>query len=174
MDIFGEELLFEAGSKEAADHQKYQGAEQNDPAVRDGAPDQPVVKAVEAPFALLLNREFLCFRRSLDVVAQEGNEGHGDNERAQQGSGHHDRKAFEELTGIACEHQEREIGDDVGDGGKEDRRREFRRTEPRRNSARKAVCKASLDPVARDHRHIDQKSQRDNERCHGNLLEIDA
>src|ERR1700730_10063147 len=104
--------------------------------MRDGAPDKPVVKAVKTSFALLFDTEFFLFGRSLDVVGQKWNERHGNNERAQRRSGHHDRKAFEKLAGIACQHQERKISDDVRDGGKENCRREFSGTEPRSNTAR--------------------------------------
>src|SRR5258706_11660762 len=83
LNILWKELLLEMGSKNAANDKKHQGAKQDDPAVRDRAPDQPVVKAVEAPLALLFNTEFFLFSRSLNVVAQEWNERHRNNERAQ-------------------------------------------------------------------------------------------
>src|ERR1700730_1980087 len=162
------------GSKKTANHQEYHGAKHDAPAVRDRAPDKPVVKAVEAPLALLFNTGFFLSRRSLYVVAQEWNERHGNNERAQQRSGHHEWKAFEELPGIACQHQERKIGDYIGDGGKEDCSRQFRRTEPRSDAARKAVRETSLYPIPGYHRHVDQEPQRDNECRYGNLLEINT
>src|ERR1700730_14777604 len=174
LNVFGKELLLEVGSDEAADHKEHEGTKEDAPAVRDRAADKSVVKAVKTPLSLLLDTQLLLLRWPLEVVAQEWDKRHGNYERTQQRSSHHDRKASEELTGIARQHQKRKITDDVGDCGKEDRGRQFRRTEPRRNAARKAVCETALDSIPGDHRHIDQEPQRDNERCHRHLLQIDA
>lgn len=70
--------------------------------MRDGVSDKPVVKSVETPFALLFNSEFFLFRGPLDVVAQEWNEHHGNNERAQQRRGDHNRKTSKELRRAAA------------------------------------------------------------------------
>src|SRR5260370_40125538 len=57
LNIFRKELLLEVGSNEGANQQKYERTEQDAPALQDRATDQPVVKAVEAPLALLLDTE---------------------------------------------------------------------------------------------------------------------
>src|SRR5438477_13054352 len=97
------------GSNEGTNHQKYEGTEQDAPAVCDCATDKPVVETVKPPLALLLDTEFFLFGRPLNVVTQEWNERHGNDECAEQGSSHHNRKASEELTRIARQHQERKI-----------------------------------------------------------------
>ena len=142
--------------------------------MRDRASHKPVVKAIEPVLALLFNRGFFLFGRSLDVITQEWNKSHRYDERAKQRSGHDNGQAAKELTGITCQHQERKIGDDVGDRGKEDCCRQLRGTQPGRDIARQAFCETSLDAVAGDHRHIHQKSQSNDERGHRNLLEIDT
>src|SRR5260370_9413596 len=127
------------GSNEGTNHQKYEGTKQDAPAVRNRATDKSVVKAVKAPLPLLLDTELFLFGWPLNVVTKERNEGHGNDECAEQRSSHHDRKASEELTGSACQHQECKIADNVGDCGKQDRRHEFRRTQPTRNGTRKTL-----------------------------------
>ncbi len=174
MDVFGEELLLETGSEEASHRQEYEGSGKHAPAVRDGAPHQPVVEAVEAALALLFDRGLALLRRPLDVVTEEGDERHGHHERAEQRRGHHDGKAPQELARIAGQHQERQVGDDVGDGGEEDGRRQLRGAEPGRDSPRKARGQTSLDPVPGDDGHVDQEPERDDERRHRHLLEVDA
>src|SRR6266404_1482048 len=140
----------------------------------DRTTDKSVVKTIKPSLSLLLNTELLFLRWPLNVVAQEWNERHGNNECAEQRGSHYDRKASEELTGIACQHQERKIGDDVGDCGKEDRGCQFCRSEPRRNAARKTLGETALDSIPGDDRHIDQEPERNNERCDRHLLKIYA
>src|ERR1700691_6536151 len=156
--------------KEGANYKKYQGAQQDAPAVSDGATDKSVVEAVEAPLSLLLDAELFLFGWAQDVIAQQRDESHSNDERAQQRNGHHDGKAAQELAGIASQHQEWKIGDDVSNRGIEDRSRQFGRTEPRRNAARQAIRETALDAISGNHRHINQQPQRDNERRHRNLL----
>jgi hypothetical protein len=170
LNILGKELLLKMRGKKAADHKKYQRAQQDAPAVSDGATDKFVVEAVEAPLSLLLDAELFLFWWPQDVVAQERDKSHGNDQRAQQRNGHHDGKAAEELSGVASQHQEGKIGDDVGNGGIEDRGRQLCRTKPRRDTARQAIRETALDTISGNHRHIDQQPQRDNERRHRNLL----
>src|SRR5260370_12295347 len=150
LNVFRKKLLLEMGSNEGTNHQKDEGTKQDAPAVRDRATDKSVVKAVKAPLPLLLDTELFLFGWPLNVVTQEWNKRHGNNERTQQRSSHHDRKGSEELTGIACQHQERKIGDDVRDCGKEDRGCQFRRSEPRRNADRKTLGETALDSIPPD------------------------
>src|ERR1700730_10819385 len=93
LNVFRKELLLEVGSNEAANHQKYERTEQDAPAMRDRAADQPVVEVGKASLSLLLNRELFLFWGSLNVVTQEWNERHGNDECAEQRSSHYDRKA---------------------------------------------------------------------------------
>jgi len=50
------------------------------------------------------------------VIAQLRNEGHRDDARCDQRTGHDHRQTIEEGSGIAGQHQKREIRDDVGNG----------------------------------------------------------
>lgn len=61
------------------------------------------------------------------------------------------------------------VGNDVGNGGIEDRGGQFCRTKPCRNAAWQAIREAALDSITGDHRHVDHQPQRDHERCHRNL-----
>lgn len=69
-----------------------------------------------------------------------------------------DGEASDKLTGITSQHRERKTGDDIGDGGKEDSGRKFRRAETWSDAAQKAVRETSRDPVAGDRRHIDHRA----------------
>src|SRR5258708_3872739 len=124
--------------------------------MRDCAPHQPVVKAVEASLSLLFDRKFPLLGRSLYVVTQERYEGHCYDQRTEQRSSHHDGKAAEELTGVAVQHKERKVSDDVCDRGEKDCRRQLCRTEPRRDDALEPICEATLDAVSGDYWNIDQ------------------
>src|SRR5271169_6181236 len=100
-----------------------------------GFADEFVVKTVEPSLTSLLDRRLWLCWSTQNVVAQERNKRHCNTQRAQQRSGHHDGEALQELAGIAGEHQEWQIGDDIRDRCVENRGCEFGGAEPACNRA---------------------------------------
>src|SRR5437870_5565251 len=73
--------------------------------------------------------------RPLNVVTQQRNERHGNYQSTEQCCSHDDGEAFEKLSGVAAEHEERKIGNDVGQGCVKDGSSQLGRTQPRSYSA---------------------------------------
>src|SRR5208282_2722049 len=81
LDIVGKELGFKPGTKETADHQENQGPAEDSPTVFYGFADKPIIEAVKSSLPSLLNRRFRLCRRTQNVVPQEGNKRHGNDQR---------------------------------------------------------------------------------------------
>src|SRR5882757_11273466 len=119
---------------------------------------QPVIEAIKAPLPLLLQGRFFPSRRSLNVVTQEWNKRHGNHQGTQQRCGHDDGEAFEKLSSVAAEHEERKIGNDVRQGCVKDGRGQLGRSQPRCYSAWQSFGETAFDTVASYYRNIDQQT----------------
>src|SRR2546429_6690110 len=91
---------------------------------------QPVIKAIKAPLALLFYRGLFPGRRALNVVTQQWNKRHGNDQCTEQRRSHDDGEAFEKLSGVAAEHEERKISNDVRQGCVKDGRDQLGRSQP--------------------------------------------
>src|SRR5271167_4624382 len=174
LDIFGKELGLKPRTEQGAWNQENQGPDEDSPTVFYGLADESVIEAVKSPLPSLLDGRFSFCWSTQNVVAQERNKRHRNNVRAQQGSRHHHREALQELAGIAGEHQKWQVGDNIRDGRVENRGCQLCRAEPAGNAARKPFRQVAFYAVAGDHRHVHEKTHRDDQRCDGDLLKIDS
>src|SRR5437879_3156211 len=119
---------------------------------------QPVIEAIKASLTLLFYSGLFPGRRALNVVTQQWNKRHGNDQSTQQRRGHDDGEAFEKLSGVAAEHEERKIGNDVRQRRVKNGRRQFRRTEPRRDATRQSLREAALNTVTGYNGNVDQQT----------------
>src|SRR5882724_8370630 len=119
---------------------------------------QPVIEAIKAPLALLFYSGLFPGWRALNVVTQQWHKRHGNHQSTQQRRGHDDGEAFEKLSGVAVEHEERKIGNDVRQRRVKNGRRQFGRTEPRRDATRQSLREAPLNTVTGYNGNVDQQT----------------
>src|SRR6266853_2714649 len=119
---------------------------------------QPVIEAIKAPLALLFYRGLFPGRRALNVVTQQWYERHGNHQCTQQRRSHDDGEAFEKLSGVAAEHEERKISNDVRQGGVKDGGGQLGRSQPRCYSARQSFRETAFYTVASYYRNVDQQT----------------
>src|SRR5882762_1113704 len=174
LDVFGKELLFQVRSREPPNQQEKKGTGQHPPPVLNGPTNQPIVETIEASLALFLYRWLFPFRRPLDVVTQQGDEGHGNEQSTQQRCRHHDGETPKKLTGVPREQKERQVGDDIRQRCEKDCRRQLGRTQPCRDGTRQAIGKAALDAIAGNYGYVYQQAQRNDQRGHRHLLQVDS
>src|SRR5205807_8698253 len=110
--------------------------------------------AIKAALTLLFDSGLFPGWRALNVVTQQWNKRHGNHQRTEQGRGHDDGEAFEKLSGVAAEHEERKIGNDVRQRRVKDGRGKLGRSQPRCYATRQSFRKTTFDAVASDHRNI--------------------
>src|SRR5437667_10454774 len=116
---------------------------------------QPVIEAIKAPLALLFYSGLFPGRRALNVVTQQWNKCHGNHQSTQQRRGHDDGEALEKLSGVAAEHEERKIGNDVRQGCVKDGRSQLSGSQPRRYFTRQSFRETAFDTVASYYRNVD-------------------
>src|ERR1700720_3185516 len=124
----------------------------------DRPPHQSVIEAIKASLTLLFYSGLFPGRRALDVVTEQWNKGHGNYQCTQQRRGHDNGEAFEKLSGVAAEHEERKVGNDVRQCGIEDSRGQLRRSQPRCHSTRQSFRETAFDTIASYYRNIDQQT----------------
>src|SRR5258707_1072584 len=119
---------------------------------------QPVIEAIKTPLTLLFYSRLFPGRRALNVVTQQWNKRHGDHQSTKQCRGHDYGETLEKFSGVAAEHEERKIGNDVRQGCVKDGRGQLGRSQPRCYSARQSFRKTAFDTVASYYRNIDQQT----------------
>src|SRR5882724_7794816 len=119
---------------------------------------QPVIETIKTPLPFLFQGRFFPCRRSLNVVTQQWNERHGNQQCTQQRRGHDDGEAFEKLSGVAAEHEERKIGNDVRQGCVKDGRGQLGRSQPSCYATRQSLRETTFDTVASYYRNVDQQT----------------
>ena len=174
LEIGGEELGGEARHEEHPGRQEDQGHGEGLPAMLQHRHPDPVVEAGEPPAAQLLDRGLAALGGAQQVVAEQRDEGHRGEPGGDQGAGHDDGQGSQEVAGGAAQHEEGQVGDDVGDRREEDGLGELGGPEPGGDDPRVAEPQVPLDGVARHHRVVDEQAQRDDQRGDRDLLELDA
>ena len=134
----------------------------------------PIVECREPVLSSLGHWLLQLLGRFDQVIRNQRHKGERNNDRRDQRARHHDRQAVKEKACIAGQHQERQVGDDVRDGGKYNRLRQFGRPNPGCEIARRTGAQLALDRVACDNRHIDQQSESDDQSRDGNLLNVNT
>src|SRR5713226_6886112 len=119
---------------------------------------QPVIEAIKAALALLFYSGLFPGWRALNVVTQQRNKRHGNHQSTKQCRSHDDGEAFEELSGVAAEHEKRKVGNDVGQGRVKDGRGQLGRSQPRCYCALQSFRETAFDTVASYYRNVDQQT----------------
>ena len=171
-EVLREELHFEAAHRQPAADEHQQRDGQRGPAMIDERPGHAVVEAGRT--ALPVGRAGHGARGAQQVAAEQRDERHRHDARGDQRAREHDRQAVDEVAGAAGQQQQRQVGDDVGDGGEQDRRGELRRSQPGGDPRRQPAVETALDGVAGHDRVVDEQPERDDERRDRHLLQVDA
>src|SRR5262249_50375492 len=152
LDVIREELALQMCGDETTQHQKGARREQYPPSMLNRPPNDAIIKAVKTSLALFLQRRLPLRRRPLNVITEQRNERHCDDQGAKQRRRHNDGQTSQKLTGVAVEHQERKIGYDVRYSCEKNGCCQFGWTQPCRRTARQSFGKAALNPIARNDR----------------------
>ena len=161
LQVRRKELRLQLRREHATSHDDDKRRCEECPAMCDRESPETVVGGRESCASALLTGLF--GPGSQQVVAQQGNEGHRDNARRDEGARNHHRQAVQELTGITRQEQKRQVGDDVRDRRKEDGGCQLGWPEPRRDERRMTDRQVALDGIAGYHRVVDEKSERDDQ-----------
>src|SRR5271157_2646311 len=173
-EVLGKELRLQHGEKHSAQHQNDQRGSERTPTMSEREVTYPIVERREAVLSSLGHGRFQMLGRFDHVVRNQRHKGERNNDGGDQRARHHNWQAVEEKACIAGQHQEREVGDDVRDGGKYNRFRQFGRSNPGCEIARGAGAQLTLDRIPCHNRHIYQQAERDDQSRDRNLLNINV
>ena len=99
----GKNCVLRLVGEEKAEGEEKQRDGKRFPAMVDDEFADAIVKAAKAARAALLHGSFFLFFGAKQVVAEQRDEGHGDESRGHQRAGHDDRQAVEKFAGGAGE-----------------------------------------------------------------------
>src|SRR5262249_40133156 len=116
LNIIREKLRFEPGTDKTTEQQEKRGNDENRPAMPNRRTHETVIETVETTLAFLLQRGLSPGRRSLNVVSEQWNECHCNDQRTEQRRRHNNRETVQELPSVAMQHEEWKVGDDVRRG----------------------------------------------------------